>query len=386
MDISDIATQDYVSVDAEERMGKVRSLFEDENPKGIIVTRAGGAEFEGVITQKQLLSSHIEDDTRVASLTNPSSHSVPKLDRTENVRDVARKLVEGNTKVAPVFEADQLWGVVTEDLILDAVLDNLDALTVDQIFSEDIITVDEDANIGTVINRLRENSISRLPVLDEDGFLTGIVTVHDLVDFIVRDVEKTTRGDRRGEMERLLDLPVYDVMSSPVTTIHPGDSVEDAVRTMLGDDIAGLVVTPEDDDRVVGGILTKTDVLRALSFTEEERMDVQITNIDLLDTIGREDVREGIEDITQKYSDMQVQHAHVRFHEHKERLRGTPLIYCQIRLRTNKGQAAGTGEGYGADNALNLALDHLERNVLELKGIQADEEYKGQLLRKLNEL
>ncbi|MEE6209407.1 CBS domain-containing protein [Salarchaeum sp. III] len=384
MDISDIATQDYVSVDAEERMGKVRSLFEEENPKGIIVTRAGGADFEGVITQKQLLSSHIEDDTRAVSLTNPSS--VPKLKRTENVRDVARKLVEGNTKVAPVFEADQLWGVVTEDLILEAVLDNLDALTVDQIFSEDIVTIDEDANIGTVINRLRENSISRLPVLDEDGALTGIVTVHDLVDFIVRDVDKTTRGDRRGEIERLLDLPVYDVMSSPVTTTHPSDSVEDAVRTMLDDDIAGLVVTPEDDDRVVGGILTKTDVLRALSYTEEERMDVQITNIDLLDTIGREDVREGIEKITQKYSDMHVQHAHVRFHEHKERLRGTPLIYCQIRLRTNKGQAAGTGEGYGSDNALNLALDHLERNVLELKGIQADEEYKGQLLRKLNEL
>jgi len=386
MDISDIATQDYISVDAEERMGKVRSIFEEQNPKGILVTRAGGAEFEGVITQKQLLSSHIEDNTRVVSLVNPSSHSVPKLERTEDVRDVARKLVEGDTKVAPVFEADQLWGIITEDLLLEAVLDNLDALTVDQIFSPDVVTVGEDDTLGTVINRLRENSISRLPVLDEDGFLTGIVTVHDLVDFIVRDVDKTTRGDRRGEMERLIDLPVYDVMSSPVETIHPDDSVEDAVRTMLDDDIAGLVVTPEDDTRVVGGILTKTDVLRALSFTEEQHMDVQITNIDLLDTISREDVRDGIEEITHKYSDMDVRHAHVRFHEHKERLRGTPLIYCQVRLRTNKGQAAGTGEGYGADNALNLALDHLERNVLELKGIQADEEYRGQLLRKLNEL
>jgi ribosome-associated translation inhibitor RaiA len=115
-------------------------------------------------------------------------------------------------------------------------------------------------------------------------------------------------------------------------------------------------------------------------------MDVQITNIDLLDTISRQEIRERIEGVADKYRKMQVQHAHVRFHEHKEKLRGTPLIQCQIRLRTNRGQAAGSGEGYGADNAFRVALDTLERNVLELKGVIADEEYRGQLLRKLGEL
>ncbi|MFW6018108.1 MAG: CBS domain-containing protein, partial [Halapricum sp.] len=79
-------------------------------------------------------------------------------------------------------------------------------------------------------------------------------------------------------------------------------------------------------------------------------------------------------------------HAHVRFHEHKEKLRGTPLIQCQIRLRTNKGQLAGSGEGYGSETAFNVALDKLQRNVLEKKGVESDEEYRGQVLRKLGEL
>jgi hypothetical protein len=83
---------------------------------------------------------------------------------------------------------------------------------------------------------------------------------------------------------------------------------------------------------------------------------------------------------------MQVHHAHVRFHKHKEKLRGTPLIRSQIRLRTNRGQVAGSGEGYGAESAFYVAVDTLERNVLELKGIEADEEYRGQLLRKLGEI
>jgi len=155
---------------------------------------------------------------------------------------------------------------------------------------------------------------------------------------------------------------------------------------MLEEDYAGLVVTPEDDDRVVGGVITKTDVLRALTFTEEDHMDVQITNVSLLDTISRQDVRESIEEITDKYQKMQVRHAHVRFHEHKEKLRGTPLIQAKIRLRTNRGQVAGSGEGYGAEQAFGVAQDTLERNVLELKGVESDREYEGQLLRKLGEL
>lgn len=388
MDISDIATKDYAEVDAEERLGKVRSLFDDENLKGIIVKRTGKfeGEYAGVITQRQLLQSHVEDNSRVAALVNPETRSVPKVTRTEDVRKTARVLVEGNTRVAPVFEGDKLWGVVTADDILEAVLENLDALTVSQIYSENVITIDEDDTMGTVINRLRENGISRLPVLDDNGYLTGVVTTYDVIDFVTRNSDKTTRGDRRGEREQLLDLPVYDVMSSPVETITADATVQEAVEIMLEESYDGLIVTPADDDRVVGGIITKTDVLRALTYTEEEHLNVQITNIDLLDTLSRQEIRERIEQVADKYSEMHVHHAHVRLHKHKEKLRGTPLLMCQIRLRTNKGEVAGTGEGYGADNAFYVALDHLERNTLEMKGIQRDEEYEGQLMRKLNEL
>ncbi|WP_434531005.1 CBS domain-containing protein [Haloarcula sp. NS06] len=380
MDIADIATREFVEVDANKRLGKVRSIFERENPKGIIVTEDG--DYAGVITQKQLVQSHVEDNAKAGAMTR----SAPKVERTDDVREVARVLVEGGVKLAPVFEAGELWGIVTEDDILDAVLDNLDALSVEDIYTRDVITVSEDTNVGQVVNLLRKHGISRLPVLGDDDGLTGMVTRHDIVDVVVRDMNKTTRGDRSGEIERVLDMPVYDVMSSPVETAKLGDSVEDAVARMLENDFAGLVVTPEDEDTHVAGILTKTDVLRALTYTEEEHMDVQITNIKLLDTISRADLRADIETVADKYGAMQVQHAHVRFHEHKEKLRGTPLIQCQIRLRTNKGQAAGSGEGYGAETAFNVALDKLERNVLELKGVQADEEYRGQLLRKLGEL
>jgi len=380
MDIADIAASEYVEVDADTRLGKIRSLFERETPNGIIVTEDG--EYAGVLTERQLLQSHVEDDAKARALMQ----NAPKPERTADVRKVARMLVEGGTKVAPVFEAGELWGIVTEDLILETVIDNLSVLTVDQIHTGDVVTVEEDTTIGQAINLLRENGISRLPVVNESGLLSGMVTTHDIVDMVVRDMDKATVGDRAGDIERMIDLPVSDVMNRPVETVTIEDTVQAAVERMLAHDYSGLVVTPNGNDRLVAGILTKTDVLRALTFTEQEHMDVQITNIDLLDTITRNEIRKNVETVADKYREMQVQHAHVRFHEHKEKQRGTPLIYCQIRLRTNRGQVPGTGEGYGAETAFQVALDKLERNVLELKGFRSDEEYRGQLLRKLGEL
>jgi CBS domain-containing protein/ribosome-associated translation inhibitor RaiA len=380
MDITDIASPEYVEVDADERLAKIRSLFERENPKGVVVARDG--EYLGIVGEKQLIRSHVEDDTKAGALVK----SAPRVDRHEDVREVARVLVEGDAKVAPVYEGEKLWGIVTQDAILEAVLENLDALTVDQIFTEDVITIGEKDRVGQAINRLREHGISRLPVLGGDGRLAGVITTYDIVEFVVRDKERQGRGDRRGDLDRMLDLPVYDMMSNPVLTTTPETVVRDAVEQMLDNDVAGLVVTPEEDDGTVTGVLTKTDVLRALTFTEEDQMDVQITNVQLLDSISRESVVTDLTEVVDKYQDMQVFHAHVRLHEHKEKLRGTPLIQCQIRLRTSHGQVAGTGEGYGAEHAVNVALDKLQRNVLELKGLNHDEEYRGQLLRKLGEL
>ncbi len=380
MDISDIALPDFIEVDADKRLGKIRSIFDRENPKGLIVTNDGS--YVGVIGEKQLVKSHVEDNTKAAALVR----SAPRIDRHEDVREVARMLVEGDVKLAPVYEGEKLVGVITEDAILEAVIENLDALVVEQIFTEDVVTIGEKDRVGRVINLLREHGISRLPVTEESGRLTGVITTHDIVDFAVRNDHKQGKGDRRGDIDRMLDLPVYDLMTSPVMTTTPETSVREAVEQMLENDIAGLVVAPADDDNAVAGVLTKTDVLRALTFTEEERMDVQVTNVSLLDTISREEITNSITEVVDKYQQMQVHHAHVRFHEHKEKLRGTPLIQCQIRLRTSHGQVAGSGEGYGAEHAFHVALDKLERNVLEMKGVNADERYRGQLLRKLGDL
>jgi hypothetical protein len=71
VDSADIATPDYGEIDADERLGKVRSIFEHDRPKGIVVTEDGA--YTGIVNQKQLIQSHIQDGAKVRGLvTEPS--------------------------------------------------------------------------------------------------------------------------------------------------------------------------------------------------------------------------------------------------------------------------------------------------------------------------
>ncbi|WP_248905314.1 CBS domain-containing protein [Halocatena marina] len=380
MDISDIATQQCLTVAPETRLGKVRSTFtSDTHQDGVLVVEDDDC--LGAIQPRDLLRSQYDDDTNAQSVVR----SVPTIDRSTNVREAARLLVENRTVLAPVTQQGELWGCITADSIIAAVRENLSVLSVSDIHTSDVIAITEDATLGESLNRLREHGISRLPVVEDDGTLTGIITTDDLAEFIVRDPDQPHKGNRASDTERLLEVPVYDFMSSPVETTTLETTVDEAVTTMLDRGYDGLIVTPEYDE-LVAGVLTKTDVLRALTYTEEDVLDVQITNAELLRTTTKQQIHDRIEDIVTKHESMNVYHVHVKLQEHHEEFRNTNLIRCQVRLWSDQDSIAGTGEGYGAEDALSLALDKFERNVLELKGKRSDERYRGELLRKLNEL
>jgi len=256
------------------------------------------------------------------------------------------------------------------------------------VYTRDLFAVETDDAVGEVLSLLREHKITRIPALD-DGEPEGVVSVYDLVDFVVREVDReqggvhpgfdghggagsaagyrthSGYGNRAGEQARLLDLPVRNVMTSPVVTTTREERLGDAVERMLDDDISSLVVV--DDDGRAEGIVTKTDALRSLTWTDEDRIPVQVFDVDLLNDLSREAIADRIEEIDTKYEAMDLLEVNVIFHEHDERLRGVPLVLATVRLFTDQGRFSGSGEGYGARAAFGEAADVVEKNALENK-------------------
>ncbi|WP_435346672.1 CBS domain-containing protein [Haloarchaeobius sp. HRN-SO-5] len=375
MDIRDIVSEDFETFDADARVSELEGFFRETGAKAAVVTEDG--DYQGIVTQRQLNASRLSPDAKARGLL----WHVGRVTVDDDARTVARLMVGGSTKVLPVFDDETLVGIVTADALLSEVQPFLRVLTVDDVASTDLVSVTPEATLAEALHRLREQGISHLPVV-EGNRPVGIVSLFDVIDFAARELQKTQGGspspeaqpgggtsrggfgNRAGERDRLLDLPVADVMVDRVETTTPETQLDEAVGGMLDAGISSLVVAPDGEPT---GIITKTDVLRALTWTDESRLPVQFTNVDLLDDISREEVADMIADVTSKYRDLTVLEANVFLHEHEERLRGTPLLMARIRLFTDKGHFVGTGEGYGASHALHLARNVVERQILEGK-------------------
>ena len=385
MDISDAVVTDYVAFDPSTPVSKLRGAFDRDDGLRVVVIESDDG-YEGVVTQKQLLSSHHNPEEKTDSVLR----SAPRVSPTEDVRETARLMVESGLKLLPVFEGEELYGVITDRDLLREVKPYLDALDVEDVFTRDLVYVGPDSTIGEVINTIRENGISRVPVVDEDNDAIGLISVYDLVDFTIREMTQeqggshegfdehggsgsadnyqthSGYGERAGVAARMLDLPARDVMSSPVATTEADRPLDEVLETMLEKNYSSLLVSSDD---VVWplGIVTTTDLLRALTWTEETHVPVQVFNVELLDDLTREDIAQRVEEIDSKHEAMDIMEANVVLQRHDEKLRGTSLLQVTIRFFTTDGRYSGTGEGYGARAAFDEAADVIQENVLEKK-------------------
>lgn len=95
---------------------------------------------------------------------------------------------------------------------------------------------------------MRYGRFGRLPVVDQDGKLVGIVTESDLELFF-------STAPSPGIIKR--QYRVDQVMKSPVLTVSPDFPLEEAAGMMLQHKVGGLPVV--EDDQVVG-IITVSDI------------------------------------------------------------------------------------------------------------------------------
>jgi signal-transduction protein with cAMP-binding, CBS, and nucleotidyltransferase domain len=90
-------------------------------------------------------------------------------------------VVDGDTR--PV-------GMITDrDLVVSAMAEgvNPEEITVEEIMTKELVTVDEDTDIFEMLSVLSENSIRRLPVT-RVGRLKGIVSVDDLIVVVATEL------------------------------------------------------------------------------------------------------------------------------------------------------------------------------------------------------
>jgi acetoin utilization protein AcuB len=141
---------------------------------------------------------------------------------------------------------------------------------VKRVMTENPFTAGPDMPLRQAVSLMRDREIRHLPVVEEGGRLVGILTDRDVrhAALVPALAEHLT-----WEQRRLKSLRVRDVMTWSVVTTQPEATLAQAGLTMFQRRIGSLPVV--EDGKLVG-ILTETDVLRALTDGQETDPDALI--------------------------------------------------------------------------------------------------------------
>jgi CBS domain-containing protein len=102
--------------------------------------------------------------------------------RDMTLRDVAAIMRDGDMGAVPVVEDGRLIGIVTDrDLVVRCVADGKPAETpVSEAMTTDVFAVRPDDFAFEAIRLMGDKQVRRIPVVDEDGRLAGIISMADV--------------------------------------------------------------------------------------------------------------------------------------------------------------------------------------------------------------
>lgn len=153
-------------------------------------------------------------------------------------------------------------------------------MKIKEVMNRDVITCEPDETLCHLAELFKENHISGLPVV-ENGKVVGLVSETDLIalfkspeftnelwlpspfEIIEIPIRNLLRlEETKKALEDMKLKPVRDIMTKPVHSISPDDSLEDASGLMVKHKVNRLPVI--ENGRLVG-IVARSDIIKGLS-------------------------------------------------------------------------------------------------------------------------
>lgn len=124
--------------------------------------------------------------------------------------------------------------------------------------TSNVITVSPETSLLKLGKLMHDHNVRRIPVVDADGRLKGIVSDRDVRD---ASPSKATTLDMYEMHYLLAEIRASTIMTPNPYTVKPEDTVEMAAMLMLDHKIGGLPVV--EDGKLIG-IISELDVFKAL--------------------------------------------------------------------------------------------------------------------------
>jgi CBS domain-containing protein len=100
-----------------------------------------------------------------------------------SILEAAKIMRDEDVGIVPIVDGDRLVGTITDrDLAVKVVAEGKDvrSTTVGEVASRDLVTVDPQQDLDEALRLMAQHQVRRLPVVEEDGRLVGILAQADV--------------------------------------------------------------------------------------------------------------------------------------------------------------------------------------------------------------
>jgi len=218
--------------------------------------------------------------TRVRDIMTPTPKKV-NLDT--SLDEVARLLLSSTFTGLPVVdEGDRPVGVISQgDLIYKAgmpmrlgllaesdrekvspVLEALAARKAKEVMTQPAVTIEQDKLVTDAVDLMLKKKVKRLPAVDADGKIVGILSRVDVFHTILRECPDWQAFQKQKIAVDHLRF-VSDLMRRDTCTVFPDTPVEEVIRLIDCNDIQRVCVVDREGNFL--GLISDRDLLAAFS-------------------------------------------------------------------------------------------------------------------------
>jgi len=254
---------------------EVLSVMRETKKTYLPVVKKGKMEVVGTISERNLMDK--PEESQIALLMKRDPITVSKE---TTVRELVKILLENNLRYIPVTkDGKELVGMVSvSDVVRKAIAVEKDLGPIKDYVKKELVTVWEGTPIPVAFKIMRLARVNVLPVLDDNGNLSGIVDDSDFLHLSevvseekVSSISATSEGTDWSwdsgdifhittKILRLPNKPVKEVMTKSVETVTELTSFDDCARKMRKFDLNQIPVT--DAKGNLSGIIRDIDLIR----------------------------------------------------------------------------------------------------------------------------
>lgn len=277
----------------------------------------------------------------IRKIFKPITYWFTKFDEkvTEFADEDEERVTATEKELVEIVETVEREGVLEHnesELIKNAI--NFDEITVRSVMQdkEKVIEINLDADFEDVVKICREQNYSRLPVIDNDGKVVGII--------LQNDVLKAYMDEKEDSVRKLLNEPVYISYRRPLPV---------ALNLMQRDKSHMAIVVDNQKEKNYLGIVTMEDILEELVgeiYDEYDDLPADIVEIgnDAFEVSGKVTIEDFFDNYLEEVPEPK-----------------TKQLYIGHWVKELLGDAAIDSEIY-YENLKILVLEHEDRKILKV--------------------